>query len=119
MAQGKAYDKEKLLKVLEPFLKLGYTRNKACTLAGIDASVVYKWEKEDPELSVKIDSWIEFPNQEARRNIVNKITDEKDVETSKWWVERRDKDSFSPRQENINENTNIEIKKTIEDKRDD
>ena len=110
--QGKEYTQEQRDQVLErlkPYFLLGYSRNKACILGKFDGSTLSRWEKDDPELSRKIDSWIEYPTSIARQNIVKKLNSE-DIDTSKWWLERRDKD-MTPKQEST---VKIADKETLE-----
>ena len=58
-------------------------------------------------------------NTQARQNIVEHIMGnandgiKPDLETSKWWAERRERDDFSLRQENIN--TERSIKEVIDE----
>ena len=97
MAQGKAWDKDKVLESLEDYFKLGYSRYKACMLANVDLSLLSKWEAKSPELSLKINAWIEWPNTLARRNWIAKLNDQEYI-ASKEWLERRDRDDFSTKQ---------------------
>jgi len=113
VAQGKAWNKAKVLASLEEYFKLGYSRYKACMLIGLDQSTLTRWEQADPTLSLKIDSWIEWPNTLARRNWVSKLADS-DYTASKEWLERRDKGEFSPKQE-VENTGEITVKKVIVD----
>lgn len=99
MSQGLALDKEKVLESLRPYFLLGYNRNKACVLAKFDPSLLNKWEQADPELSIKINAWIGYVSSKARENLAEEITANKNSETSKWWLERREKKDFSTRTE--------------------
>lgn len=102
MAQGIAWDKEKVVQALEPYFKLGCTRRKACKYAGFDHSVLVRWEQKHPELTPKIDAWISEPNEAARRAWIGKIK-EGDYTAAKDWLDRIEKDDFSTK--TINETT--------------
>lgn len=96
--KGKAYDKEKILQAMKPLFELGYTREKVCTLMQFNRTTLDTWELNDPSMRMMIDSWIETPTQIARQNVVTRMI-EGDDNVSKWWLERRDKESFSTRTE--------------------
>lgn len=106
MAQGKAWDKEKVLDVLEPIFKLGCSINKACEYAGIPPTTVITWYEKDPELRLKINSWQNEPSLLARKNWKKSLVEGRpskfgpDIYTpAKEWLERKEKDEFSQRQE--------------------
>lgn len=99
--QGIKYDKEEVMKALQQYFLLGYSRRKACMFVGVNSTTLSKWESKDPTLSAKIDGWKNSVNARARQVIAKKINDRKnpDSELSKWWLERREKKSFSTRTE--------------------
>lgn len=98
MAQGKAWDKEKILEALKPYLQLGYSVNRACILAQITNSTIWTWIEREPELRVKIRSWQNMVSAKSREVIVKSIQ-ANNKEDAKWWLERREKKSFSTRTE--------------------
>jgi len=108
MAQGKIWDKESVIGILETFLKLGYSVTKACQYAGIPQSTVATWIAEDEELRLKVNAWMHELDVEARKVIKKSMQEDKSITTATWWAERREKDDFSTRQENINTNVSIE-----------
>lgn len=111
---------EKIVELLEPYLILGYSVKKACDLSGaIDHSTVYlRLDKESKEeertgfpgnLTRKIRSLKGSVNVKARENIANKIS-KGDVDSSKWWLERVEKDTFSTKVETeLGGNVSIQI----------
>ncbi len=106
MAQGKAWNKEEVVKVLEPFFKLGCSLTKACQYAGIPHSTLSNWLVDDEELRLKIEGWQNEMNAKARE-VIQKAVINGDEKMAAWWLERREKESFSVRQENINTNASI------------
>lgn len=115
MAQGVAWDKDKILnEVLKPYFLLGYSVTKACRLAKISQSTVDTWIQADDELRLLIESWQGMVSAKARSNIVEKIqgTEEEppDVSLSKWWLENVDRDEFK---KGIELDTTSELKKVI------
>jgi len=111
MAQGKAWDKEKVIEVLKPYLLLGYSITKACELALIPQATVSTWMEKEPELRLLFLSFQGQVSATARKNIVigiqgqQELKDENgkviqeaikpDRDLSKWWLERKDKDEFA------------------------
>jgi hypothetical protein len=108
MAQGKAWNREEVTETLKPFFQLGYSVRKACEYAGIAQQTVDTWIQNDEELRLKIIAWQHEIDTEARKVIKEKIGTEKDVNTATWWAERKEKDEFSIRQENINTNVTLQ-----------
>lgn len=117
MAQGKAYtpeQREVIIESLRSYLELGFSRNKACDLIGLDPSTLSRWATDDDALSMRLQSWENAINKVAMANIVDAIKkegelDETRKETTKWWLERRMKTDFSPKieQEHTNPDGNL------------
>lgn len=107
MAQGKAYTEEQrasIIESLKPYLELGFSRNKACNLIGLDATTLSKWVQADEALSMKLEGWENAINKLALSNIRDAIAKEGELEetrkeTTKWWIERKMKQDFSLRTE--------------------
>jgi len=95
---GVAWKQGKVVEVLEPYLKLGYTYTKACKIAGIPHNTVSGWLENDNELRLKFESWQNELNVQARRIIVKKI-EAGNADAARWWLERREKEDFSQRSE--------------------
>ena len=74
------------------------TDEQACQKAGIAASTYYKWKEESEEFAILMDKAKNDPKLAAKYNIRVKI-DEGDIDTSKWYIERAEKDDYSLRQE--------------------
>ena len=108
MAQGKAYTQEQkdvIVESLKSYLELGFSRNKACDLTGLDPSTLSRWVKDDEALAMKLQSWENSINKLAMANIVDAIRKEGELEetrkeTTKWWLERKMKAEFSQKIEN-------------------
>jgi hypothetical protein len=97
MAQGKPWNKEKIIEAIEPYLKLGYSVNKACILAKIPTSTVATWMEKDDSLRKKFESWQNMVSAKARETIARSIN-KGDKQDAKWWLERREKKDFSTQQ---------------------
>lgn len=90
-------DIEHYLDLLKPFLQLGYSVVKACSLANVPKSTVYDYIKADQKFSDKITLYQTLASQAARQNIVKEIVEKKDTKLSQWWLEhsKDDKEDFS------------------------
>ena len=98
MAQGKAWNKEEVVEVLRPFFELGCDIAKACRYAGIPRPTVETWVLEDNELRLKIEAWQNSINMKAREALKEGI-EKGDKSSAEWWLERREKEDFSPKTE--------------------
>jgi len=102
MAQGKEWEKEKVVEALKPYFQLGYTVNRACELAGFPSSTLKTWLMTDDELRLKIRSWQGQIGAKARENVMKGIK-QGSQEDSKWWLERniQERKEFSTRAEMV------------------
>lgn len=98
----------------------GLNNTEACLDANISQRIFYNVLEKNEKLKEYFELLRNNVNKIAKQNIVKQIRDKKDIELSKWWSERKNKEEFSTRQEqtgkdgspllNITGNT-IEIKK--------
>lgn len=109
MAQGRAWNKEEVTEILRPFFELGCSVTKACKYAGIAQQTVDTWIQEDDELRLKIESWQNIINEKARATLKEGI-EKGDKNSAQWWLERREKDDFSPKTE-----TELSTKTSVKD----
>ena len=121
MAQGKPFTKEERESIIEsvrPYLEAGFSRNKACEAIGLHPTTLSKWVQEDESLSMKLKGWENVMSKLALANIFSALTKEAEMddnkkETSKWYLERREKETFSTRQEQTGANGGpLEVKLT-------
>jgi hypothetical protein len=98
MAKGVAWDKDKAIELITPFLGLGMSVTKSCEMAGIPQSTVQTWIDNDELLRLKVTSLRNKPNVKALENWNAKL-DEGDYTASKEWLERRMKEVFSTKSE--------------------
>jgi|10_taG_2_1085330.scaffolds.fasta_scaffold02700_7 hypothetical protein len=110
MAQGREWDREEVIEIVKPYLKLGYSVNKSCILAEIPTSTFATWMQNDEVLRKKVAAWRNNINAIARKNVVESIK-EGDNNESRWWLERKEKEDFSLRQEHTGKDGEaIEVK---------
>lgn len=107
MAQGKAYtpeQKEQAIQSLQEYLKMGFSRNKACSLIGLPPATLSNWVSEDETLGMRLEGWENYITALAIANIKqaidkeSQLTDDTKKENSWKWAERKLKD-LSPKNE--------------------
>ena len=98
LAQGKAFDKDKVLETLRPYFQLGCSIPKACAYAGIRYEAVWKWIKDDEELRIQITAWQNEMNTIARKVYLEKMR-RGDFQAADKWLSKKEKDEFSDRTE--------------------
>lgn len=104
MAQGKEWtteERQTIIQSLKPYLEMGFSRNKACSLIGLAPSTLSNWVSEDESLGILLASYENVVNTMVMQNIVQAIKKESELdddlrkENSWKWAERRMKDDFS------------------------
>ena len=90
---------DEVVQKLEQALQNGFTIGKACELSGISTSTYYNYIEADERFLVKMTNAQNFALETARQNIVKAIVKDKDIQTSRWYLERKAKSEFSTRNE--------------------
>lgn len=88
---------ETLSKLDEAFAN-GASDLEACFYAGIGKTTLYNYQEECPDYVERKEGLKNMVKYRARKNIVQKI-EAGDLDTSKWYAERRMKEDFSLRTE--------------------
>lgn len=79
------------------FLK-GLNVTECCHYANISRQTFYEYLEKNPKFSDRIDELRSNPSTKAKLNVVEAI-ENGDTDLSKWWLERKNKDEFSTKQE--------------------
>lgn len=87
---------EDTIRKLEEAFSIDASVKEACYYADISADTYYRWIKEYPKLSYKLERLREKPVLKARQTVVKSL-DNPDYAFK--YLERKKKDEFSPRQE--------------------
>lgn len=95
---GKTQFAPQVLHKLESAFLKGMNNREACFLADISESLFYEVCKNNPGIKERFEMLAENVKVQAKQNVYEKVV-VGDVETSKWYLERRSKAEFSPRQE--------------------
>jgi hypothetical protein len=87
---------------------VGATDDEACLVVGIAPSTLYKFQEKNPSFSEQKRLWKRSPVFRAKATIIRNLDN---VDVAKWYLERRAKDEFSPKQEleGIASTTPIEV----------
>lgn len=75
---------------------MGCTDTEACCYADVSRDLLYDYQKKHPEFVDRKNSLKEKPFLKARTTIVEALGE---PEHAKWYLERKKKDEFSPKQE--------------------
>lgn len=89
---------------LESIFKIGGTIEEACSYAGIAPKTYHAWVKEDNGFVTKMTAAQHYADVAAKNVVVQAITKDKDLNTAKWWLEKR---QFQPH--NMTQ-INVEVK---------
>lgn len=84
---------ETIAKLEEAFL-MGCPDTEACLWADINPSTLYHYQEKHPEFIQRKEALRKKPTLTARRNIT-KAVDSGDLDSSKWYLERKAKEEFS------------------------
>lgn len=103
--------KETIQKLEYGFLK-GLTDEQCCCYADISTSTLYNYCNDNPEFMERKEQLKNNPTIKAKLNIVEAI-EQGDRDISKWYLERKEKNEFSTKQE-IAADIDTDIKINIE-----
>lgn len=87
------YSEEIVIK-LESILKIGGTIEDACSYALISKETYYRWLEESLDFMTRMDSAKRYPDIAAKNTVVDSIVKDKDVNSAKWWLEKRRPQEF-------------------------
>lgn len=87
---------ETLEKLKNGFL-MGFSDSEACLYAEINPATLYNYQKENPEYIEYKEQLKENPKMIAKTTVYNRLS--RDVDTSKWYLERKSKNEFAQRSE--------------------
>ena len=102
---------EEIVSKLEYGFMKGLNVTECCHYADISRTTFYDYLEKNPEFSNRIEELKSSPSTRAKLNIVEAI-ENGDADLSKWWLERRNKDEFSTKQEvsaDVKDNVTITI----------
>jgi hypothetical protein len=86
------------VKKLEEAFAIDATVLEACAYADISRETFYNWSKANPALFDRFEMLRQNPMLKAR-NVIVKALQVEDIDTAKWYAERKAKAEFSTRQE--------------------
>lgn len=83
---------------LEMGFAKGFNKTECCRFAGISRDALYDYIERNPKFSDRIEVLRSHPSMKAKINIADRI-EKGDIELSQWYLERRNRDEFSLKQE--------------------
>ena len=86
-----------VLRALQVIFLIGATQEEACRYSGISVKTLWSYTEKHPEFLQEIRAWQEDGILKARRKVIEEIPE--DINTAKWYLERKRKSEFSLRQE--------------------
>lgn len=89
---------------LELAFSYGFNDWEACLYSEISEATLYRYIEKNPKFWEKKEILKNKPKIKAKMNVLEKLN-EKDIDTSKWYLERRSKDEFSLKTESENKIT--------------
>ena len=93
------------------FMK-GLNVTECCHYADISRNCFYEYLDKNPEFKDRIEELKSNPSTRAKLNVVEAI-ENGDTDLSKWWLERKNKEEFSTKQEvtaDVNDKVNITVR---------
>ena len=87
-----------VLDKLELLFAKGLTDREACLIADINPATLYNYCNEHPDFLERKELLKEQIKTQAKLNVAEAI-EKKDIDMSKWYLERKAKDEFSTKQE--------------------
>lgn len=90
---------EKMVRNLDEAFMMGMSDREACMYCGLSYSTFTTWLEKNEEYRTKKESLKQYPKLLVKRNLAEAIKN-KDIDTSKWYAERKMKDEgFNAKQE--------------------
>ncbi len=83
---------------LELGFRAGLNKTECCEFAGISRTALYDYIDRTPGFADKIEELRSHPSAQAKLNISLRI-DKGDIELSQWYLERKNRDEFSLKQQ--------------------
>lgn len=102
---------EALVNKMEYGFMKGLNITECCHYADISRQTFYNYVENNPDFMDRIEELRSNPSTTAKLNVVEAI-EKGDTDLSKWWLERKNKDEFSLKQEvsaDVNSNVTINV----------
>jgi hypothetical protein len=80
---------DELTTKIESIFKIGGTIEEACSYAGISDETYRRWMNENEDFMAKMESAQHYADIVAKNVVVDSMIKNKDLNTAKWWLEKR------------------------------
>ena len=74
---------------LESVFKVGGSKEEACSYAGISTRSYDRYMADDEDFVLKMTAAQHYADIVAKNVVVDKIINDRDLQTAKWWLEQR------------------------------
>jgi hypothetical protein len=98
---------EDVVRKLESVFKLGVKDNVACNYAGIPERTYYDHLKGNEDFRSRIRAAQNYPRIAAGQTVVRAFTEDNDVQSARWWLEKKHPDEFGGGQLRVTQATQI------------
>jgi len=95
---------DEILGKLEQAFAIGASDKEACFYADVNPDTLYQYQKRFPAFTERKEALKQRPILAARQKVIDDIS--KDVNTAKWYLERKMKNEFSTK---VEQDTNITV----------
>lgn len=85
------------LQKLDQGFSMGFSDIEACLYAGIAPATLYNYQKDNPKYLERKEELKDNPKMIAKQTVFNRLG--RDVDTAKWYLERKSKNEFAQRSE--------------------
>lgn len=90
---------ENVLQKLEEAFLMGCTDNEACLFADIAPASLYNYQQANPDFLERKKQLKENPVLKARQTVIDNLDN---LQNAQWYLERKKKNEFAQRRENVN-----------------
>jgi hypothetical protein len=104
---------DNVLAKLESVFKLGVNDEVACSYAGIHPATFYRHMNSNKSFASKIKTAKGFLRIAASQVVANAIIENKDLQSAKWWLEKKHPDEFGGKPETVQQ-TQINVREVIQ-----
>lgn len=102
------------IKELEWYFAKSFTDEEACLMADISRQTLNAYCQENERWREKKELLKRKPSLTAKINVVDEII-WRDINSSKWWLERKEKNEFSTKEIIDNNNVNVDITEELDE----
>lgn len=105
---------DSIVREFERAFRIGMTDQRACEYIGVNPDTYYDWIKKKKGFSERVDRAKLYLRIKATQVVVHSIVKDQNVASARWWLERKYREEFSPKNEVVEANQPPPIVKIID-----